>query len=143
MGVEARVAGDGRVISGMSTLSPGAQARYNTISEYTDKVQRVYGMVETFAATRHNSDSLLLPLSRAFAQLKLQFMGAGLDRLSQQCGAMEVTARRGLSPNAKIRILREGVGSLKSQLDLELRSIVSDDLAAQRRAEEAAKEEQV
>jgi hypothetical protein len=48
---------------------------------------------------------------------------------------MEIAAKRGAANAMKLRILRDGVGSLKSQLDLELRAIVSDDLATQRRAQ--------
>ena len=79
----------------------------------------------------------LLPMARAFSQLKIQFMGAGLDSMSQLCGSLEIAARRGVSYMQKVRILREGVGSLKFQLEMEQRAIVSDDQARQARETEA------
>ena len=116
-------------------LSPSAQVRLATLGEFTSRVQHVYGLVELYASAKANSEQYLLPLARAFAKLKLQFMGAGLDPLSQLCGSMEIAAKRGLSPSVKARVLREGVGSLKFQLELEQRAVLSDEEALQRKKE--------
>lgn len=115
-------------------LSPSAQVRLATLKEFTPRVQHVYGLVELFASAP-NPEQYALPLGRAFGRLKLQLMGVGLDPLSQLCGAMEIASKRGLSHGAKSRILREGVGSLKFQLELELRAVVTDDAAAARKKE--------
>lgn len=101
------------------------------VAEFHQRVQRVHGLVEQYAAAKSNHEALAQPLRRAFQQLKLQFMGAGYDSLSQLCGSMELATSRGGSPSNKTRILREGVGSLRFQLELEQRSIVSADRAAQ------------
>jgi hypothetical protein len=74
---------------------------------------------------------------RGFGRLKIQLMGAGLDAMSQLCGAMEMAARRGMSQTQKARILREGVGSLRFQLEMAQRSVRSDE-AEQRRLEASA-----
>lgn len=121
-------------------LSPSAQVRLATLGEFTSRVQHVYGLVELYASAKANPDQYLLPMSRAFGRLKLQLMGAGLDSMSQLSGAMEIASKRGLSHNAKCRILREGVGSLKFQLELEQRAVLSDEEAAARK--KAAAEEQ-
>ncbi|MEX0906765.1 MAG: hypothetical protein WD054_00435 [Gemmatimonadota bacterium] len=118
-------------------LSASAQVRLATLGEFTSRVQHVYGMVEVYAASKTKSEQQLQPMARAFGRLKLQFMGAGLDPLSQLCGAMEIAAKRGLSPAVKARILREGVGSLKFQLELEQRSVLSDEEAMLRKKEGA------
>lgn len=124
-------------------LSPNAQIRYATLATFTEKVHRAHSLVEQFAAAgSKGGEQYTMPLSRHFRQLKLQFMGAGLDRLSQLCGSMELAAKRGMSHPARARILREGVGSLKFQLELEQRSIVSEDQAEQRRAAQEAGKEQ-
>jgi hypothetical protein len=75
-----------------------------------------------------------MAITRGFGQLKMQLMGAGLDAMSQLCGSMEIASKRGLSFMQKVRILREGVGSLKFQLEMEQRAVVSDDEARQARA---------
>jgi hypothetical protein len=118
-------------------LSPSATARLAALNEFTSRVQRVHGLVEMYATSKTNPDQYLMPMQRAFGQLKMKFMGAGLDALSQLCGSMEIAAKRGMSPTQKMRILRDGVGSLKFQLELEQRAVVSDDQA--RQAKEAAK----
>ena len=119
-------------------LSPHAQMKLASLQAMSDKVQRVYGLVERFAAAREprQAEMLALPVRRAFGRLKLELMGAGLDTLSQLAGSMEIAARRGASHQTKTRILREGIGSLRFQVEMEQRKILSDEAAA--RAEEAA-----
>ena len=124
-------------------LSPQAQQRVAALHEMSEKVQHVYSMVERFAGTRdpRQAEMLAMPLKRAFGKLKLQLMGAGFDTMSQLAGSMEIAAGRGGNPQSKARILREGVGSLKFQVEQEARKTVAEDQRAQRKAdEEAAKD---
>lgn len=121
-------------------LSPSAQGRLAIVNEFVNRVQRVHGLVEQFATSKTNPEQFVMPMTRNFSQLKMMFMGAGLDAMSQLCGAMEIASKRGLSHMQKVRILREGVGSLRFQLEMEQRSIVSDDKA--RQARDAAAEDQ-
>lgn len=114
-------------------LSPSAQLQIIEIGEFLTKVARVNGLVEQYATTRSNPAVYELPVMRGFQQLKLQFMGAGWDALSQLCGACETAIRRGGSQHSKGKILREAVGSIKFQLEVAQRTIKSDDLAKQRR----------
>jgi hypothetical protein len=118
-------------------ISPAAQGRIQELASLLEKVHRVHGLVEHFATARTNPEQYLLPVSRMFSQLKMQFMGAGLDEMSQLAGAMEIAARRGLSPAAKVRVLREGVGSLRFQIELAQRAIVTDEMDAARKKQEA------
>ena len=120
-------------------LSANAQVQLATLQGFSAKVARVNGLVEQYASAKMNPDQYVMPMQRLFGQLKLQFMGVGLDTLSQLCGAMEIASKRGLSHPQKSRILREGVGSLKFQLDLAQRTVVSEDEAAKRK--KAAEEE--
>jgi hypothetical protein len=121
-------------------MSPSAAGKLAALNEFSLRVQRVYGLVEQYASSKTNPDQYLMPMTRAFSQLKLQFMGAGLDAMSQLCGSMEIASKRGLSYMQKVRILREGVGSLKFQLEMEQRVIAIEDQARQAR-EAAAVEE--
>lgn len=122
------------------TLSPRAQAQLAELSVLVDKVGRAHSLVEQYAVAKANADQVLMPLSRVLAQLKMNFMGAGLDAMSQLAGSMEIAAKRGLAPTAKLRILREGVGSLKFQLELAQRTIVSEDKAAQQKDAQSEKD---
>jgi hypothetical protein len=113
-------------------LSPRAQAQLAALASLSEKVHRVHGLVEQYAASRGvGADHIVTAMTRTFSQLKLHFMGAGMDAMSQLCGAMEIASRRGMSTAAKLRILREGVGSLRFQLELAQRAVVSDDRATQ------------
>lgn len=118
-------------------LSPSAAAKLATLNEFATRVQRVHGLVEMYATSKSNPDQYLMPMQRAFGKLKMQFMGAGMDPLSQLCGSMEIAAKRGMSPMQKVRILRDGVGSLRFQLELEQRAVVSEDQTRQARDAEA------
>lgn len=103
----------------------------------SDKVQHVHGLVERFASTRdqRQAERLTQPMKRAFSRLKLDLMGAGFDTMSQLAGAMEIAAGRGGSQRNKARILREGVGSLRNQVDMEQRRILSEEKREKARAD--------
>jgi len=120
-------------------LSARAQSRIATLREFEQKTQRVYGLVETYAANKADSESLSMALKRALAALKRELLGGGFESLSQLAGKMEIAAGRRTSQQAKCHILREGVGSLRFQLELEQRVTVSEDLAKQeKKAQEEA-----
>jgi hypothetical protein len=123
----------------MSNLSPAALQKMATLHHMTERVQHIHGLVERFATTRDPklAEPLVQPMKRAFGRLKLELSGAGLDTLSQLAGSMEVAAGRGGSIQMKIRILREGVGSIRFQVDQEARSVASEDQAAQARVKAA------
>lgn len=120
-------------------LSPMAQVKLAALQRMEEKVQHVHGLVEKFATTKNplHAERQAQPMKRAFGRLKLELMGAGLDSMSQLAGAMEIAAGRGGSQRNKTRILREGVGSLRFQVEQEQRKLAAEDQAEQRRAEEA------
>ena len=116
----------------MAKLSPSATLKLNELEQLSGKVQRVHGLVEQFAVAKANPDQYEMAIRRTFEQLKMQFMGAGMDAMSQLCGQMAMASKRGMSQVSKTRILREGVGTLRFQVELEARSVVSEDQARQR-----------
>lgn len=113
-----------------ASLSPMDRQRLAFLGTLDGKVQHLHGLVERFAI--ESSDQLVPAVRRAFVQLKLQLMGAGYDAMAQLCGGLDMAARRGGSRTMKVRILREGVGSLRLQVELEQRAIRSE---AEQRAE--------
>lgn len=118
-------------------LSPKAQIKLAALQKMVAKVQHVHGLVEKYAVTRNpqHAEQMSMPMKRAFGRLKLDLMGAGFDTMSQQAGAMEIAAGRGGSQRNKTRILREGVGSLRFQVEQEQRKLVTEDKREQQRVE--------
>lgn len=110
-------------------LSPQAQMKLATLRKMSDGVQHVYGLVERYGATKDpaKAEAMRMPMKRAFSKLKLDLMGAGLDSESQLAGAMEIAAGRGGSQQNKLRILREGVGSIRFQVDQAQRRIMTEE----------------
>lgn len=104
-------------------LSPQDRQRLALLDTLGGKVQHLHGLVERFAAEKGDPGPWLQAMRRSFTQLKLELSGVGFDAMAQLCGAMELTARRGSTLSSKIRILREGVGSLRLQIDVEQRSL--------------------
>lgn len=120
-------------------LSASATVRLVGVRDLAEKVQRAHGLVEQFAAAKDKAETLTPQIKRAFAKLKMAFMGAGLDAMSQLAGSMEIAAGRITAQRTKARILREGVGSMRFQIEMEERSIIADDVAKQQ--QEAAEKE--
>ena len=108
-------------------LSPTAQQRIALLESFTPLVGRLNGLVEQFATARSGHENLNPMIKRVAGQLKLKFMGVGLDSMSQLCGAIEIAAARGSPPQQKARTLRENVGSLKYQLELAIRTTIRED----------------
>lgn len=114
-------------------LSPRARAKLASLHTLSELVQSAYSQVERYAGTRdpRHAEMLTQPLKRTFGKLKLEMMGAGFDGMSQLAASMEIAAGRNASQRRKTHILREGVGSLRFQLEMEERNIVSQDATAQ------------
>jgi hypothetical protein len=122
----------------MSELTPRDRERIAEIDTLTNRVRHAYAMVEQFAGSPAEAERRAVTLRRTFNQLKLQFTGAGLDRIAQMFGGLEMTARRGISHGPKSRSLREGVGNIMRALEVERRTIIT---AAQREVREAGERE--
>jgi len=102
-------------------LTPVAQQKLLQIADFQLRVQRLHGLVEQYATARTNPTLLEPPIRRASEQLKIAFLGAGYGVLSQAAGTISVALRRGGAVAGKARILREAVGTLRSQLEAEQR----------------------
>lgn len=119
-------------------LSPSAQQQIAQLELFAPRVARLHTLVETYAVTKGKTDSITSQLKRAADQLKLTFMTAGLESLSQICGAIAMASARAGNQGTKVRILREHVGSLKFQLELAVRTITREDQEAQARKQKEA-----
>jgi hypothetical protein len=118
----------------MSGLTPKDRDRLSQLEQAQHGLRHAHGLVEQFAAAPKDADHMAGNLRRAFAQLKMRFTAIGFDRLAQLASGLETTARRGLSHGPKSRALREGLGSLTRQVELERRTVIAQ---AQRESENA------
>jgi hypothetical protein len=107
-------------------LTPVAQQKLIQIADFQLRVQRLHGLVEQYATARTNPALFEPPIRRTSEQLKIAFMGSGYGALSQTAGAIAVALRRGGAVAGKARILREAVGTLRSQLETEQRVIAAE-----------------
>ena len=94
--------------------------KMKTIDEATMQVQRLHGVVETYALalkrkqpTQLFSQQIKRQITPLVGMLKPQF---GL--IADQVAAMNLVAVRGGNEMTKLRILREGIGSLKQALEI-------------------------
>jgi hypothetical protein len=123
--------------------SPAAQQKLAQYEAYMGDVGRINSLCEQYAVAKSGADNIKSMLKRAAGQAKLKFMTTGKAQLSQICGAIELQASRSGAQGPMTRALREHVGNLKFQLDLEMRIIIKEDEAemhAKKDAKEAAKE---
>lgn len=107
----------------MGAITPRGQVKLEALAEITHITQTLYSLTEQFATARQDEDRIAQQLKRRYGRFKIKLMGAGLDGLSQLAGSMEIAAGRTGSQRAKARILREGVASIRSQVDMEERLI--------------------
>jgi hypothetical protein len=103
--------------------TPQQRQRIQSIETLRLRVQHAHGLVERLATGSKENEAQTLGVRRALAQLRLQFIGNNFPALAQTCSTMEMAARRGSSPAIKARALREGIGSLRFQLELEQRAL--------------------
>jgi hypothetical protein len=107
--------------------SPAAQQKLATYEGFTNEVGRINSLVEQFAVAKVGHENFRSSIKRSAAQSKLKFMTMGLAQLSQICGAIEMAAGRGGPPATQVRGLRELVGQLKFQIELEIRTVLRED----------------
>jgi len=108
----------------MSEITPKDRDRLAQLEKLASRCRHANGLIEQFAAAPAQAEQLTASLRRAFSQLKIQFTTAGFDRAAQICAMLEQTARRGMSHGPKVRALRETLGNLMRQVDLERRAIM-------------------
>jgi hypothetical protein len=104
-------------------LSTRDRERLAALETLTGRVRHAHGLVEQFASSPTEAERIGSALRRAYVQMKMLCTTNGFDRISQICGGLEMTSRRGMSHVPKARALREGVGNLTRQVDVERRQI--------------------
>jgi hypothetical protein len=94
--------------------------KMKTLEEAFTQVQRLHGIVETYALAlkRTQPTSLYgMQVKRALAPL-VGLLKPQFGLISDQVAALNLVATRGGSETTKVRILREGVGAIRQALDI-------------------------
>ena len=107
----------------MAVISPRDQGKLDALTDITRAAQTIYGLTEQFAAARSGEDSIAHQIKRRYGRFKRNLSNAGFDQVAQLAGGMEMAAGRRGSQRMKTRILREGMGTIRHQLDMEERVI--------------------
>lgn len=101
-------------------LDGAGTQKMKTIDEAFVQVQRLHGVVETYALAlkRKQPTSLYaMQVKRALSPL-VGLLKPQFGMIADQVAALNLVASRGGSEQQKVRVLREGVGSLKQQLEI-------------------------
>ena len=107
----------------MAVISPRDQGKLDALANISRTAQGIYGLTEQFAAAKSREDSIAQQIKRRYGRFKLRLSTAGFDRISQLAGGMATAAGRRGSQRMKTRILREGMSTIRHQLDMEERGI--------------------
>jgi hypothetical protein len=91
-----------------------------TIEEALIQLQRIHGIVEQYGlALKQNKPAAMYiqQVKRALPVL-LGLLKPQFGLIADQVASMHLSASRGSNDNSRLRSLREGVGSLRQQLDI-------------------------
>ena len=102
------------------TLDGAGIQKMKTLEEATTMVQRLHGVVEQYAlAMKQKKPTTLfgMQVKRALTPL-VGLLKPQFGLISDQVAQMNLVASRGGNETAKVRMLREGVGSLKQALEI-------------------------
>ena len=106
-------------MAGIKLDGAGIQ-KMKTLDEALTQLQKLHGVVETYAlAMKRNQPTSLygMQVKRALTPLVGQLKGQ-FGLISDQAAALNLVASRGGNETAKLRMLREGVGSLRQALEI-------------------------
>ena len=94
--------------------------KMKTIEESVIALQRLHGIVELYALSLKNNKPTSMysqQVKRTLAPL-VWLLKPLFGLIADQAAALNLVATRGGSETVKIRMLREGVGSLRQQLEI-------------------------
>ena len=101
-------------------LDGAGTQKMKTLDEALTQAQRLHGVVETYAlALKRNQPTQLfgMQIKRALTPL-VGLLKPQFGLIADQVASMNLVAGRGGSEQAKVRLLREGVGALKQALEI-------------------------
>jgi hypothetical protein len=103
-----------------SKLDSAGVQKMKTLDEALTQLQKLHGVVETFAlALKRNQPTSLygMQVKRALTPL-VGLLKGQFGLISDQAAALNLVAGRGGSETTKVRQLREGVGSMRQAIEI-------------------------
>jgi len=102
-------------------------ARIQDLRAFERTIEHVSHLVAELDSSRGAAaavqERLFTAISRELSQLRQRALAAGISGVDQQAGALAVLARSGIGLAFRIRALSEGVASLSTEIDLELKRV--------------------
>src|SRR4051812_28426080 len=122
------------------TLDGAGIQKMKTLEEAATQLQRLHGVVEGYAlAMKQNKPTSLygMQVKRALSPL-VGLLKPQFGLIADQVASMNLVASRGGAETAKIRMLREGVGSLRQQLEIAVVRVKSNHEVKEEKPDPAA-----
>jgi hypothetical protein len=101
-------------------LDGAGTEKMKTLEEATTQLQRVHGLVETYALAVKRTQppaTYLMPIRRALPMLASLLKGQ-FGMISDQVMALNMVVTRGANEQVRVRTLREGIGGLRQAIDV-------------------------
>jgi len=130
----------------MGVIAPRDQVKLAALADIAHAAQHIYALTEQFAAARSLEDRIAQQIKHRYGWFKRNLTTAGFDQVAQLAGSMATAAGRPGSQRMKARILREGMSSIRHQLDMEerlIRKSSADEASERKEKKEKAAGEQL
>lgn len=101
-------------------LDGAGTEKMKTLEAATTQLQRVHGLVETYALAVKRTQppaTYLMPIRRALPMLASLLKGQ-FGMISDQVMALNMVVTRGANEQVRVRTLREGIGGLRQAIDV-------------------------
>ena len=108
-------------------MSIQAQQALAFFDEVRVKTDRLYALIEQYAAAKANVDQILGPIGRTAIEANQMLMSKGYGVMADTANQIAMLAKRGGSQNTKSRGLREFVTSMRSAMEMNIKIIVSEE----------------
>jgi hypothetical protein len=108
-------------------MSIQAQQAIAFFDDVRVKTDRLYSLIEQYAAAKANVDQILGPIGRTAIEANQMLMSKGYGVMADTANQIAMLAKRGGSQNTKSRGLREFVNSMRTAMEMNIKIIVSEE----------------
>ncbi len=112
-------------------LSVKAQKQLEALEEARRKLERVYSLIEQFAAARQGHDTLSQSIARAARDAGRVFLTNGWGVMADGANNIALHARRGGTPHSKARNLREALAVLRGEMERAGKKVLDEERDSQ------------
>src|SRR4051794_10786893 len=108
-------------------MSIQAQQTMAFFDEVRGKTDRLYALIEQYAAAKANVDQLLGPIGRTAVDANKVLMSKGYGVMADTANQIAMLAKRGGSQNTKARGFRELVTSIRAAMETNIKIIIAEE----------------